>query len=180
MKLIKTLIITLIASLAAIGAQAQSMKKNDWYGEVGYLGMKLSDNSDVTPKPKMARFVVGKDINENLSVEGMAGLTTSKYSWSDSGVNSTLSSTTYGIFAKPKAEIAQGIQAFARIGLARTSWKQDSTAGAISDSASKVAYGIGLQADFTKNIYGQLDYMKYASKNSWDAKGWSVSIGTRF
>lgn len=180
----KTLAAFLLTGLFVTGAQAQDLKSDGWYGEVGYLGMKFTGDTSLSPKPKMARFVVGKDINPNLSVEGMVGLTVSKDSWSDSGESGKISGTTYGVFVKPKYEFAPGFQVFARVGVAYIKWKDDytsgSTSGSESDSATKFAYGLGIQADLTKDVYTQLDYMKYGSKDVWTAKGFAVSLGMRF
>jgi opacity protein-like surface antigen len=173
----------LIALLVVLSVGAASAQSNDsYYGEVGYLKMKLTDDSSVAPTPKLLRFVIGKNINENLSVEGMVGVTADKSSWSDSASNveGKLSASTYGITAKPKFAIANGTEVFARVGIAHTSWKDDYTGGSSSDSATKVVYGAGVQTEFSKNIYGQLDYMNYGGKDGWKSKGFTVSIGTRF
>lgn len=170
---------TLIAVLATGTASAQSMKNSGYYGEIGYLNLKIKDSVS-TIAPKLARFVVGKELNENLSVEGVAAVTVSKDSWSGSGFSGTLSGKTYGVYAKPKVEITQGTEVFGRAGIAHTSWKDDTSVGSFSDSTTKVAYGLGIQTQFTKDLYGQVDYMNYGKKEAWKANGFTVSIGARF
>ena len=79
MKNSKHVLIALLAALAAGTASAQSTTSQGYYGEVGYtsLNIKNDDNGyDVTPK--LARFIVGKEIDKNLSVEGTYAFTASK------------------------------------------------------------------------------------------------------
>jgi opacity protein-like surface antigen len=179
MKKTKYTLIALLALVAASASSAQSAS-DAYYGEVGYLNMKFTDNTNVAPTPKLLRFVIGKKINENLAVEAMAGLTVSKGDWSQASMKGELSGTTYGINLKPKVNIANGTELFARVGVARTSWKDDYTGGSSSDSATKAVYGAGVQTEFSKNTYGQLDYMSYGGRDGWKSNGFTVSIGTRF
>jgi opacity protein-like surface antigen len=181
MKNFQHALIALFTVLAGGAASAQSMNRDSgYYGEVGYTAMKFEEES-TSPTPALARFVVGKDINENFAIEGMAALTVSKGTWSGSGVTGDLSGTTYGVYVKPKMEILPGTEIFARVGLANTSWKSDQSTGPSTDgTGTGLAYGVGAQTQFTKNIYGQLDYMSYGKKDFWTAKGFTVSIGTRF
>lgn len=172
-------LITLLALVAASASSAQTAS-DAYYGEVGYLSMKFTDDSTIEPAPKLVRFVVGKNIHENLDVEAMAGFTVSKGDWVTSFGKGELSATTYGISLKPKVNIAQGTEVFARVGVAHTSWKDDYTAGSASDSATKPVYGVGVQTELSKSIYGQVDYMNYGGKDGWKSNGFTVSVGSRF
>ena len=179
MKNSKNALVALLAVLATGAVSAQSMTNQDYYGEVGYTALKFDDGSS-TPTPKLARFVVGKNINENLALEGIASFTVSKDTWRE-GVNSgELSGKHVGIYAKPKMEIAKDTEIFGRIGLSRTAWKSNSAAGDSNDSFTKIAYGVGLQTQFTKDVYGQVDYMALGKKDGVSVKGFTVSVGTRF
>ncbi len=40
--------------------------------------------------------------------------------------------------------------------------------------------GIEVQTQFTKDVYGQIDYMNLGKKEGVSAKGITLSIGTRF
>ena len=185
MKKVSTIAIGLIAAITSVASQAQSVAKDGWYGEVGYLSMRFTDSSDISPTPKLARFVVGKNLNENLSVEGMAGMTMSKGSWSSSSSNKgDLKASMYGFALKPKFEVSSGTEVFARVGVAHTSWTDDYTngtkTGSASSSTTKAVYGLGIQTEFAKNVYGQIDYMNYGGKDDWKSKGYTVSVGFRF
>jgi hypothetical protein len=37
-----------------------------------------------------------------------------------------------------------------------------------------------LQAQFTKDVYGQVDYMNYDKQDGVTGKGFTFSVGTRF
>ena len=164
--------------LAAATASAQSMHKDSgYYGEIGYTAMSLKNsNNGFDATPKLARFMVGKDINDNLSVEGMYGTTVSK--GNSLGVDTSVD--TYGIFLKPKMEVAKDTEIFARVGWVHLKEKETLNGVSVSSSGSDAGYELGIQTKFTKDVYGQLDYMNYYDKNSGTAKGFTVSIGTRF
>ena len=176
MKNPKSALIALLAVLATGAVSAQSMTKDSgYYGEIGYTA--LSINFDrFTFKPKLARFTVGKDINENLSVEGIYGATVSE----DSYQSADISASAYGIFLKPKMEVAKDTELFARVGLVKSEIKASASGISASSSGSDTSYGLGVQTKFTKDIFGQVDYINYYSKNGITAKGFTVSVGTRF
>ncbi len=175
MKNSKNALVALLAVLATGAVSAQSMSKDSgYYGEIGYLALKFKDEDGATVTPKLARFVVGKELDKNLSVEGMYANTVTKDSV-DGG--ESYKGQTFGVYLKPKTEVAVGTEVFARVGVAkRTITANDGT----DVSATKLAYGIGIQTQFTKDVYGQVDYMDLGKKDGVSAKGLTVSIGTRF
>jgi hypothetical protein len=176
MKNSKQALVALLAVFAVGSASAQGMKKESgYYGEVGYTPLSFGD-SDITFKPKLARFIVGKDIHENLSIEGVYATTISKDS--QQGVESSAGG--YGIYLKPKMEVSKDTEIFARLGWVKTELKLARAGVSASDSDSDVGYGFGVQTKFTKDIYGQVDYMNYYKKDGVTAKGFTFSIGTRF
>lgn len=176
MKNSKHALVAVLAVLAAGTASAQS-KANDsgYYGEVGYTPISIGD-SDVTLKPKLARFIVGKEINENLSVEGMYSTTISK----DSQQGVDVSFSGYGIFLKPKMEVTKDTEVFGRLGWFKSELKGTWNGGSASSNGSDVSYGLGVQTKFTKDVYGQIDYMNYYNKDGVTNKGFTLSVGTRF
>lgn len=168
------------ALFAVCGASAQSMKNDSgYYGELGYTTLKLDDGIS-SPTPKLARLIAGKNINENLDVEGMLAFTVSKDTWVSNANSDAVSSKNLGIYAKPKMVMTRDTEIFGRIGLSHTSWKNDSTGGNTSGSFTKLGYGVGVQTQFTKDVYSQLDYMDFGEKDGVSAKGFTISVGTRF
>jgi hypothetical protein len=167
MKTISRVLVSLVLVATAGVASAQTATK-DFYVEGGLLGLKL-EGSNTSSTPLLARFVVGKEINKNLAVEGMAAFTVKK--------DDDLSAQTYGVFLKPKMDVAKDIEVFGRIGVAHTSTNY--TTG--SFSTTKAAYGFGAQMQFNKDVYGQVDYMHYSKDDAgYNARGFTVSVGTRF
>lgn len=169
MKTINRVLASLILVATAGMASAQTAAK-DFYVEGGLLGLEVKNNNiNYSATPMLARFLVGKEINQNLAVEGMTGFTVSK--------DDNLSGTTFGAYFKPKMEVSKDVEMFARIGVARTKLKDDSA----SETVTKVAYGFGAQVQFTKDVYGQVDYMHYGKyEEGATARGLTFSVGTRF
>ncbi len=169
--------IALLTTLAAGSACAQTMSNQDFYGELGYTSLNIKNDKngfDVTPK--LMRLTVGKEINKALSVEGAYAYTASKDSDTVGGTKYTAKASMYGVYLKPKFEIANGIEAFARVGVIHSKYEDE-----VSEvSKTKPSYGLGLQAQFTKDIYGQVDYMNYYKNDGLTAKGFTVSVGARF
>jgi hypothetical protein len=168
--------VALLAALAAGTASAQSMVHDSgYYGEIGYTPLSI-DGKGVKYKPDVVRFVFGKDLNSNLSIEGMYLTTVSK----DTYNGTTASYSGYGLYLKPKMELTNDTEVFARVGYARSESKESGAGFSSSGSGSDLSYGIGIQTKFTKEVYGQLDYINYYDKDSVKIKGFTVSMGTRF
>jgi len=166
MKNSKHALVAVLTVLTAGVASAQSMTNaSGYYGEIGYTPLSIGD-SDVTLKPKLVRFIVGKDFNENLSIEGVYSATISK----DSHQGIDVSASGYGIYLKPKMEIAKDTEMFGRVGWAKSELKGSWNGGSGSNSGSDVSYGLGVQTKFTKDVYGQIDYMNYYKKTASPAK----------
>lgn len=139
-----------------------------FYGEVGQLPLvvRFSDASKVTPK--LVRSLIGINITENFAVEGVLGVTLNK----DEDVTATMA----GTFLKSHLAINEDVTFFGRLGVNRTM-----LGGVANGSITRTAYGIGLQTQFTRDFYGQFDYMIYGkSPNSESVRGATFSIGTRF
>jgi hypothetical protein len=165
MKTISRVLVSLVLVATAGIASAQTAAK-DFYVEGGLLGLKFKDSSS-SSTPKLARFIVGKDINTNLAVEAMGAFTVEKADG--------LSANELGVFAKPKMLVAKDTNAFIRVGAARTG-----AGGSGSGHITRAAYGFGVETQLTKDVYGQIDYMHYAKSGDLNVRGFTVSVGTRF
>ena len=165
MKTISRVLASLVLVATAGVASAQTAAK-DFYVEGGLLGLKFKDSTD-SATPKLARFIVGKDISSNLAVEAMGAFTVHKADG--------LSANELGVFVKPKMLIAKDTNAIIRVGAARTG------AGGTGDGhVTRAAYGFGVETQLTKDVYGQVDYMHYAKDGDLNVRGFTVSVGTRF
>ena len=147
---------------------AQDRPSIDVYGEVGALHLKIKFADGSTVVPKLVRTTVGTNINENLAIEGILGSTFNR----DEEVSAAMA----GAFLRSHLPVTEDIELFGRLGRTRTI-----LGGAASGSMNQTAYGLGLQKQFTKDVYGQIDYMLYGrGPKSESVRGLSVSVGTRF
>ncbi len=179
MKTISRMLASLVLVATAGVASAQTAA-NDIYVEGGLVPMNISGAGlDVTPVA--GRVTLGKNINDNLSVEGVYLFTASKDSKMVQGFNVDVSVAGYGVYLKPKYSVAKGTEVFARIGY--TSAKLTASVGNVSvtgDNANSLSYGAGLQTDINKDWYAQADYMVFSKKDGGTAKGFGISAGYRF
>ena len=96
-------------------------------------------------------------------------------------INVDVSVAGYGVYLKPKMEIAKDTEVFARVGY--TSAKLTASSGNVSvtgDTVSSFSYGAGVQTVLTKDWYAQADYMIFSKKDGATSKGLGVSVGYRF
>lgn len=174
MKKIHLIAIVSLAILSATGVQAQSRTAadNGYYGEVGYSPVDVS-GAGGGASPHAIRFLIGTELNKNLGLEATYTTTYSK----DSRLGYDASFSGMGIFLKPKMALTESTEVFARVGAVRADITA-STGG--SHTGTDMAYGLGIQTNFTKTVYGQLDYMQSYDRDSVAAKGYTLSVGTRF
>ena len=174
MKKLNLVAIAALAILCTTGAQAQSRSSadNGYYGEIGYSPVELS-GAGGNAKPHAVRFIIGNQLNKNFDLEGVYTTTTSK----DSRLGYDASINSFGILLKPKMALTENTELFARAGVMRTDITA-STSG--SHKGTDVAYGLGIQTNLTKSVYGQLDYMHMYDRDSVAAKGYTLSLGARF
>jgi opacity protein-like surface antigen len=174
MKKLHNIALAALAVMCAAGAQAQSQTatNNDTYIEIGYSPIQVSQNgSEATPDA--ARFLVGVELNKNMAFEAMYVMTSRK----ESRVGYEGQINGYGLFLKPKMGLTDNTEIFARVGAMRAEITA-STSGAYT--GNDWAYGLGVQTNFTKSVYGQLDYMTSYNRENVAAKGYALSLGMRF
>jgi opacity protein-like surface antigen len=174
MKKLHLIAIATLAFLCATGANAQSRTAadNGYYGEIGYSPVDVSGGGG-NSKPHAVRLLVGNELNKNLGLELMYMTTLSK----DSRLGYDGSASALAILLKPKMALTDSTEVFARAGILRADITA-STSG--SHTGTDFAYGLGIQTNFTKSVYGQLDYMHFYDRDSVGAKGYTLSLGTRF
>ena len=172
MKKIHIIAAATLATLCMTGAQAQSSTSNGYFGEIGYSQVKVH-GAGGGAKPDAMRFLIGNEINKNWDVEAMYTTTVSKEN--QAGYQASVSS--FGVMAKPKLALTNDTTVFGRVGIMRA----DITASANgSHTATDLAYGLGIQTNFSKSVYGQLDYLNQYDRGGISAKGYTLSLGTRF
>ena len=153
-------------------AQNQAGSVNSFYGEVGFSPIDLAGQGGDS-KPYAIRLLIGNELHKNLGLDILYTATVAKDS--KSGFNGSYNGL--GFFLKPKVSVIEGTEVFARLGVVRA----DSTASSSgSDKGSDIAYGLGVQSNLSKTLYGQVDFMHYYDRDNVYAKGFTVSLGTRF
>lgn len=179
MKTISRVLASLVLVATAGVVSAQTAAK-DFYVEGGLVPMKIT-GGDLDVTPVAARLTLGKNINANLAVEGVYVFTAQKDSIKVDNINVDFAVSGYGVYLKPKMEVAKGTELFGRIGY--TSAKMTASAGNVSvtgDTVNSLSYGAGLQTEINKDWYAQADYMLFSKKNGDTAKGFGISAGYRF
>jgi opacity protein-like surface antigen len=161
-----------VVCVTSVQAQSHTALGNGYYGEIGYSLVDVK-GAGGNAQPSALRFVIGNELNKYLDLEAMYTTTTSK----DSRLGYDAAISSFGILLKPKLAVGQATEVFARVGVMRADITA-STGG--SHTGTDFAYGLGIQTHFTKSVYGQLDYMHAYDRDSVSAKGYTLSLGTRF
>lgn len=165
--------------LATSGANAQSTPKT-WYGEIG-LSQVTYKESGYSLKPTAIRAMVGTEVHANLAVEGMFGLGLSDDTIRIGSVNvSGEINNAWGLFLKPKVALGSNLEAFGRLGYAKTKMSISAPGFRVTDSGGDFSYGVGLSYKVTKEVSANVDYMSYYDKNGVKATGMSFGLGFGF
>ncbi len=161
--------------ITAPALNAPGHSEAEIFGSIVWLAMQ-ANNKNRLPLQDLSQWLLPALRTQQfiLASESIDGQTrpVAYMSWA----NLTAEATAFGVSLKPKMEIAKDVEAFARIGATHSKYEDDES----SVSKTKLTYGIGMQAQFTKDVYGQVDYMNYYKQDGLSAKGFTVSVGTRF
>jgi len=156
--------------LMAGAAQAQQARQvGGTYAELGYTQFKFSGDNATSAKPSALRGIVGYDVHQNVAIEGMLAFGVSD----DQGLKLNHA---YGVYVKPKVNVAEALELFGRLGYARVK----GTGGGESTTEGGASYGIGANYKFSPTTYVGVDYMRYFKKDGISANGLTVGVGFRF
>ena len=182
---VRNLSVAALIAATVVSAQAQT-QGSGWYGEIGYLALTMKNDyssGSTTATPSLARFVLGKEFGSDFAVEAMFGTTVKSETVGTTKVSDSFSA----LYIKPSMSVSDGTKIFARLGYANNEGKAEK--GTTSSwSSSKPSYGFGIQTQFTKDVYGAIDYMDYGKKtfdtatssSSIKHSGITLSVGMRF
>jgi opacity protein-like surface antigen len=164
-----------------------------YYAELGYTSINYSFvySSEYSAKwnnGAAIRLVFGKELGENLAIEGMyaSGINSSDKTTIISTFSSNIKLTSmYGVYLKPKYNISENMNVFARIGFVQSTINgsiYDGTSLYSSDSASAstTSYGVGTSYKLNDKFNLNLDYMSYYNKNSIDINAVTLGVGYKF
>ncbi|MFN4266889.1 MAG: porin family protein [Aquabacterium sp.] len=182
----KSILIPAAIAIASVSAFAQ--QKPVVYVEAGYsfVNYEATDSGDTfKSSPKAIRLIGGAELNKNVAVELMVGFNGGNDSVSYNGVD--VSAVTmkidsiYGLYVKPKFEVAPNFELFGRMGYTHASAKVSAPGyGAAKASDSDLSYGIGATLYLDPKLSINVDYMSYLDKSDYSANGFTVGIGLKF
>lgn len=168
--------------LTVIGVNAQP------YVELGYTGVTATYGilgSELKSSPNAIRGILGYELNQNLSIEGLVGSGLESSSVKVDGINvngaTTKINNFYGLYLKPKSKVTDRTEFFARIGASKA--KGTATVaglGSASESETSFSYGAGFSYTFSPNTSWNLDYMSYINKDGFKANGFTLGLGYKF
>jgi opacity protein-like surface antigen len=182
-KLFMVLTISAMSS-QAFAADSNAASEANGYAQIGMTRVRTEDSFLAVIHP-VATATVGYNFNKNFSAEVFAGTSVSDdttYIGSARVVSSI--DSIFGAYIKLRTEVATDLEVFARVGVLHANVSATASNGFISASATasdnSFSFGAGVQYNFTKSIYGQVDYMSLYNKDDLSSQGPSVSIGFNF
>ena len=175
----------LVAALLAVAgtsatAQAQANKESGFYAEFG-LAQAYYKEPAANFNNMLGVVKAGYSINKHVAAEVMAAgaLSSANFYVGSTYIDAKVSSA-YGVYGKFSLPIEDKFSLFVRLGVTSATVTASSSYGAAWASGSDYSYGAGAQFNFTKDIYGQVDYMSYYNKNTVAVQAPSISIGYKF
>ena len=180
MKKISTLaLMSLLGSFFAV-AQAQTTRETGFYTELGAAQAYYRESAG-NFNNTMGVFKAGYDINKYVAAEVMAAgnLNSANFYVGSTYVNAKISSA-YGGYGKFQLPVNEQFSFFVRLGVTSSTATYSTRWGSGWASGTDFSYGGGAQFNFTKNVYGQVDYMSYYNKNNVTAVAPSISVGYKF
>jgi outer membrane autotransporter protein len=176
---ISKIVLASVLAVGGVSAFAQAAG-NGVYADIGYTSLKVS-GSGLSVSPALVRAIVGKDINDTFSVEGMLGFSAKKDSVTVTGVKVDFQvSNATGVFLKARNKVSESVEVFGRLGYVGATLKGSSGAVSVSDSGDGIAYGAGLSFKVAANTALTLDYASYYSKDGTKMTGTTAGVKFNF
>lgn len=173
----KLAILSVLAVAAAASAHAQS------YVDLSYVHTKLKDTgTHESGNPASLRAIIGYEFHPNLSVEAMlaTGIRSDRITLSDGESVVLKNKSSLGLFLRPQVDLGDKFQAFARIGVVRSSFAFENQTETTRLKGSRIAYGLGASYRLTQSLSLTADFMHYFRKDEVDSRGLAIGIAYRF
>ncbi|MBK1612562.1 hypothetical protein CKO44_03670 [Rubrivivax gelatinosus] len=169
------------AAVLACGAAQAQTNASPIYGEIGY-SLLTADVAGTDFDLGAVRAILGYDVHPNVAIEAMFAVGTSDDSLSSGGDTFKIKlQHSYGLYLKPKVEVADGLELFGRIGYVESKLKATLVGyGSATNSDNDVSFGVGAKYAFSKSMYGVIDYMRYYNKDDIKVDGFTLGFGYRF
>jgi opacity protein-like surface antigen len=145
-------------------------------GDIVQLTTKIDDNFAFIPpdlsgsaKATTLRLKGGMHILDWLDAELHIVLPQDKEFSTAGGFTNKAKSTVFAAFAKPNVNVGP-VNLYGLVGFSQV--KLELSGGVIgSETETGVAYGVGVQYPFTRNLSGSIDYVQYLKKNDFGGGG---------
>jgi opacity protein-like surface antigen len=175
----KLAILSVLAVAATASAHAQT------YVELSYVHTKLQervDDSRESANPASVRAIVGYEFHPNFAVEGMlaTGIKSDRINFSDGDSSVLKNKTSFGLFLRPQMHLNDNLQAFARLGVVRSSFTAEDDIDRIDLRGTRAAYGLGVSYRLTQSVSLTADYMQYYKRDDITSRGFSIGVAYRF
>ena len=178
----KNLLAAALLTIATTGvmAQAQTNKETGFYAELG-LAQAYYKEPTANFNNALGVLKAGYNINKYIAAEvmGAGNLNSANFYYGGTNINAKVSSA-YGGYAKLSLPVNNDFSFFVRAGVTSATVMASSRYASAWSSGSDFSYGGGAQFNFTKDLYGQVDYMSYYNKNSISVQAPSISVGYKF
>ncbi len=162
----KKIAIASMLVLAGLSAQAQTV-----YGDVAYQMI----DADLSTDPAVLRGIVGYEINPNMAVEGMIGLSARDGEDTDFGpAIKAKVDRLVGVYVKPKVKINDALELYGRLGFVSYKVKASAMGFSEIDSGSDLSFGVGASYNITPNLSVNVDFMEFG-----DLEG-GLAVGMKF
>ena len=169
-----------IAAAIALAAAAGSASAQV-YGEVAYHALNVDESGIENLSIGALGVTLGYEAHPNLAVEAMLAVGVQDDSVTVSGIRvEGQLDNSMGLFLKPKLRVADGLELFARLGWAHSKITVRALGVSLSDDGNDLAYGLGAQYSFNKNMYVTGSYMNLYNKNDFKVDGWNIGLGYKF
>ncbi len=148
-------------------------------GDIAGFKTKIDDTSGIPPnisgdaKTTTLRLRGGMHILDWLDAELHIVLPQDKEYSTTLGVTNKVKTTVVGFFAKPNTNVGP-VNLYGLVGFAQSKMEFSGVLTG-SEKESGVAYGVGVQYPFTKNLSGSIDYVQYLKKSNFGGAGIDVT-----
>jgi predicted porin len=143
----------------------------DAVGSTTKIDDTTGSNTSGSAKATALRLRGGAHILDWLDAEFHVALSPTDKTYSTTGTSSNKSRTTVAAaFAKPNVNVGP-VNLYGLVGLASTKVDLSGSLMTGTQSERSVAYGVGVQYPFTRDLSGSIDYVQYLKKKSYPVSG---------
>ena len=155
-----------LISASAFAQSNSSAEHNGYYVDIAYTFISANDTSSLsmgTWKPTLARITAGKEVTENLAIEGIItqGINSDTQTYGGYDYKMKLNSG-YGIAVRPFIKATDEIELYGRVGWLqyKQTFSVDSASYSVDDTFNLYLWSLGLAYKITDNLSAVIDYTK--------------------